>query len=294
MNRLTHCDLVLEGGGAKGCAHAGGLAAFEDAGVDVERVAGTSAGAIVAAAVACGHSSSSVRGLLMDTDFARFKDWRALRMTYDVLTHGGIYKGERFLAWMQEVTGDKYLGDVPLLRVYAFDLDSDEPIELSYRTHPDLSVAMAVRASMSIPLAFRPVQIGERLSVVDGGLARNYPIDTFDVASGVVPRWPTIGFLLDEPANRRQRKCNLPRGIEIALKAINAAGRHQHKILTRHNEFRTVRIPTQEVGAMDFDLTREQKLRLFDNGYRATRDYLRMWQETGGFVGYLQAFRAAV
>ena len=292
-NRLTRCDLVLEGGGAKGGAHAGALAAIEEAGVEIANVAGTSAGAIVASALACGYTASGIRGLLMDTDFSDFKDWRFGRVTWDVLHHGGIYRGEKFVAWMSDVTHRKLMIDVPRLRVYAYDIERDEPVEISATTYPGLPIANAVRASMSIPLAFRPVRIGERL-LVDGGLARNYPIDAFDAPADMTPRWPTIGLLLDESRVERVKRkiCDMPLGLVIALRSINAAGRHYDKVLSRHNEFRSIRIPTGDVDAMDFDLSRAKKLELFDSGYKAARDYLKMWEQTGGFDAYVKTFRA--
>ncbi len=51
---------VFQGGGAKGYAHLGALSAAEDRGIEFERVAGTSAGAIVASLVACGYTSQEL------------------------------------------------------------------------------------------------------------------------------------------------------------------------------------------------------------------------------------------
>src|SRR5204862_7250124 len=64
-----------------------------------------------------------------------------------------------------------------------------------------LSVALAVRMSMSIPLFVEPVKSGGHL-IVDGGLLSNFPVWLVD-SQGRRPRWPTFGLLLVEPEPRK-------------------------------------------------------------------------------------------
>ena len=65
---------MLEGGGVKGSALVGAVAAIEDAGYTFHRVAGTSAGALVAAMVAANIPASRMHERLMDYDYTRFRD----------------------------------------------------------------------------------------------------------------------------------------------------------------------------------------------------------------------------
>src|SRR5919201_224514 len=69
-------DGVFSGGGVKGIAFSGAIQAAEEAGYDEwVRLAGTSAGAIAAAALAVGYDAAGIRALLKDTDYQRLADY---------------------------------------------------------------------------------------------------------------------------------------------------------------------------------------------------------------------------
>src|SRR5918993_2240885 len=67
-------DLVLEGGGVKGIGLVGAISVLEAAGYRFERVAGTSAGAIVGALVAAGMTSAEMFDVMTELDYRRFRD----------------------------------------------------------------------------------------------------------------------------------------------------------------------------------------------------------------------------
>ena len=65
-------DGVFEGGGVRGIAHVGAICALAEKGYEWERVAGTSAGAIIAALVAAGYSCSELKTIITDIDYNKF------------------------------------------------------------------------------------------------------------------------------------------------------------------------------------------------------------------------------
>jgi NTE family protein len=69
-------NLVFEGGGVKGVAYGGSLEALDQEGVldEIEKVAGTSAGAITATMVALGYSANYIKNEMLNLDFKTFKD----------------------------------------------------------------------------------------------------------------------------------------------------------------------------------------------------------------------------
>ncbi|MBL1735767.1 hypothetical protein ELE00_32960, partial [Klebsiella pneumoniae] len=69
---FSYCWGVFDGGGVRGAAHAGAYYAARNAGISFERVAGTSAGSIVAALIAAGGSPDFIKNLLIETDFESF------------------------------------------------------------------------------------------------------------------------------------------------------------------------------------------------------------------------------
>ena len=73
MTEHEKCDLVLEGGGVKGIALVGALSVLEEAGYRFERVAGTSAGAIVGSLVAAGIPAADLVDILKGLDYRRYR-----------------------------------------------------------------------------------------------------------------------------------------------------------------------------------------------------------------------------
>jgi len=71
---MPRCDAVFEGGGVKGIGLVGAVAVTEDMGYEFCNVAGTSAGAIVAALVAAGYRASELRDIIRSLDYTQFKD----------------------------------------------------------------------------------------------------------------------------------------------------------------------------------------------------------------------------
>jgi len=208
-------NLVMEGGGIRGIAYGGALLALEQAGVlaGIERVGGTSAGAIQAALLAVGYSAEEIIAVVNATPVQRLNDGRFIFFggSHRLLKQYGWYRGDQFTAYLAELVAHKtQRPDLTLGELHALarqqpgrfrdlyttgtNLSTQRAQVFSYETHPALRVADAVRISMSIPLYFRAVLLdaqgavvtgrpapGQAVQVlVDGGLLANYPIDLFD------------------------------------------------------------------------------------------------------------------
>lgn len=222
-------DLVLEGGGVLGIAHVGAVSRLEDEGYSFERVAGTSAGAIVGSLVAAGMPSAQLREIMGKLDYPSFRDKGLLDRVplvgpgLSALFENGIYEGERLREWLgnlladlgRETFGDLHRDDDDTgaaraierrykLVVMAADVTRGELVRLPwdyderYGLDPDRQLVVdAVRASMSIPLFYEPVKLepahGPASTLVDGGLLSNFPIEILDRTDLERPRWPTFG-----------------------------------------------------------------------------------------------------
>ncbi|UYZ62480.1 patatin-like phospholipase family protein [Hymenobacter weizhouensis] len=205
-------NLVMEGGGIRGIAYGGALLELEQRGVlaGIERVGGTSAGAIQAALLAVGYSAQEIIEVVNRTPVQRLNDGRYLFVGGGtrLLRQYGWYRGDQFTRYLSELVARKTgnpnltLGQLHQLAtqgrgrdlyVTGTNLTTQRVQVFSHETHPDLRVADAVRISMSIPLYFRAVLLDEQGHVVhkpapgqavqvlvDGGLLANYPIDLFD------------------------------------------------------------------------------------------------------------------
>lgn len=93
-------DLVLEGGGVKGVGLVGALSVLAEHGYGFQRVAGTSAGAVVGALIAAGMPPQRVRAAMEAVDFRRFRDRDLLGKVplagpvLSLALERGLYEGE--------------------------------------------------------------------------------------------------------------------------------------------------------------------------------------------------------
>ena len=155
--------LALGGGAARGFAHIGVIQVFEEQGIKVDLVAGTSAGSLVAALYASGKSGSEMAKLAENMDEGAITDW--------AFPTRGLIRGEALARYVREKTGHKLIEQMVMpLGIVATDLDSGEAV-LFQRG----DVGAAVRASSAVPAVFQPVKIGTR-EYVDGGLASPVPV----------------------------------------------------------------------------------------------------------------------
>lgn len=190
--------LALGGGGARGIAHISVLRTLEELKVPIDCIAGTSMGSLVGALYASGMSVDEIEQLVRTIDWEQiFNDkldrpeqtYRRKRDDDLVLSQPGIgvgaggvrvaaglLGGERimltFAGLIEPVAAIDDFDHLPIpYRAVAADINTGEAVELR---RGDLALAM--RASMSIPGAFPPVPIEGRL-LVDGGVAANLPVD---------------------------------------------------------------------------------------------------------------------
>jgi NTE family protein len=226
---LEPADLVLQGGGVKGIALAGAVEVLLRR-YEVRRVAGTSAGAVLAALLAARYTGDEVREAMQSLPYAKVPDSKipvpVLGPLAALVTADGLYQGDVIERWVADRLAEKGVhtfADLPLpedpkadrglytddrayrLVVTATDITRGRGLRLpwDYRDAFGLepaeqSVARAVRMSLSIPLFFVPCRLtdartGTTSRIVDGGVMTNFPVELFDRQDGQRPRWPTFG-----------------------------------------------------------------------------------------------------
>jgi NTE family protein len=156
--------LALGGGAARGFAHIGVIKALEAHGIHPSLVAGTSAGAVVAALYASGMSGLQMNRAALKLDEASISDWAM------PFRSRGLIKGVALENYLNTTLHDRKIEQLKIpLGIVATDLRTGEPI-LFQRGN----TGQAVRASCSIPSLFEPVVIGDH-EYVDGGLVSPVP-----------------------------------------------------------------------------------------------------------------------
>ena len=285
-------NLVFKGGGVLGIAYTGAIEAFEEKKIltHVKRVAGTSAGAIVATLLSLRYSAEEIKTLINQTDFKSFEDGAVVLDAIHVINKYGFYKGDVFLNVMKsQIEGkglnanatfqdfeDKGCRD---LHIFASDLNIKGLKEFSVQKTPNVVVAEAVRASMSIPLFFRawtfPNNNPDDHVYVDGGIIYNYPLTIFDVDGVQNPK--TVGmFLADLEQRTPPSKLEIGNFFKYAtslVETILSAQAIDFEIDSTQKK-RTIMIDNLGISATDFKLTEAQKQALFESGKKHAMEFL--------------------
>lgn len=238
--------LVLSGGGAKGMTHIGIIRALEENGIPIDYITGTSMGAIIGSLYAMGYSPDEMEDLLRSPDFKRwytgvvepryayyfkqdlptpeffnlrfslnFRDSVRTKPRFNVPTSmvNPIQMNLAFVGLYGQATaacgGDFDDLFVPF-RCVASDVYNKRPVVLRQGDLGD-----AVRASMSFPFVFKPIEMDSVL-VYDGGIYNNFPTDVMrddfhpDVIIGSVvagnPKKPKEGNLMSQLENMIMQK----------------------------------------------------------------------------------------
>jgi predicted acylesterase/phospholipase RssA len=310
---------VFQGGGCRAVAHAGAYQAATRCGVRFSEVAGTSAGAIVAALIGAGADSDFVLRKLSDMDFRKFmappesgavpeapSNWllkvlplRLIARFYSpakVAYYGGCYSSLEIELWVDDLLSEllpsvsrpvKFRDLVISTKIVTTDLGAAAAKIWGSEETPNESVALAVRASCSIPGFFQPVVIGASRHV-DGGLLSNLPAFVFAAPAAS----PSLGgrilaFSLVD-AFDPPRSWSLENSAKRLINTVvdGAVGVQMMTVGSAN----VVHIDTAGILATDFDKIDPPTIkRLVDNGWRKTVDFIsNEGVLINGFQGYSQ------
>lgn len=195
VKKRPKIGLVLSGGGAKGFAHVGVLKVIEELGIPIDYITGTSMGSIIGGFYSMGYSAAEIEKMISQ------QDWDIVLSDYVHREHIPLYDRDEY---------DRYAFSFPIkekgvslpegivhghnvlkvfckyaLKFHATDDFNDLPIPFACVGSDIVKgeefimdegfLPMAMKASMSIPTLFTPVDIGGRM-LVDGGMINNFPV----------------------------------------------------------------------------------------------------------------------
>lgn len=254
--------VALSGSGTKASAHVGALQAVIDAGFSIKELCGTSGGALVGALFACGMSVADLRALAMTMDWAPLMSGSI----WSILTGKGYSSGAALLNFMMDKTGGKTFADLDVeLTIVSSDISNEVPYLFSKSLTPSTSVALAGRASASIPIFFRPVVIGSAV-LADGGLVSNCPVDELTIDS--IPR---LGIELagkNSPLIPGKYGINklAPHLIDLMIQSTEDA----HITIGKMSGATVAQVPCGWASPLDRKMPLALRQELYDAGYAAT------------------------
>lgn len=295
-------DGVFSGGGIKGLAFAGALQAAAEAGFDEwVQLAGTSAGAITAMALAVGYDPKGLRDQLENFDFGSIADYGVLHEAEIPINlerlHGATH-GKVLHDWIARMLANaprpaKKFGDLKpgQLQVVGVDLahsrmvvfPEDVVLYVDEHGHPlvpdEFPIADAVRISAGFPYFFPPLTLRDAHThepgvLVDGGVASPFPVFLFDQPQ---PQHPTWGFRLFGGNAPEQASYTAIDGllwpIDMLKAIVDTSTNALDKLEMKAFRPRTISIPTGDIATLDFALTPAQKTELYDHGYNAAKSF---------------------
>jgi predicted acylesterase/phospholipase RssA/CRP-like cAMP-binding protein len=267
--------LVLSGGGARGLAHVGVIAAIVEAGIPIDYVCGTSMGAIFGAALALGLDVATLRAELSELFGRPFA-------LYDLtLPISSLLAGKKLNRVLQRQLGDANIEDLWL----PFFCISTDLARAKMVVHERGCLWKSVRASCSIPGIFPPLPM-DGGALVDGGLVDNLPLDllldrcagpviavdvfpygdpSFERPSGAIARWLRAlrTRIRGEPAS--------PPLFDILVRSTLVGSKvRQQRAMARAEHILYLEPPVASFGALQWRAHRA----LFDAGYRCAKEEL--------------------
>ena len=276
--------LVLSGGAARGLAHIGVLKALEEQGIRIDAIAGTSMGAVVGGLYASGYKVDELEKLALSIDwqaalsdappredvpFRRKQDDRdfLVKQKLSFRDDGslglplGVIQGQNLALLLESLlahTSDtRDFDKLPIpFRAVTTDIANGEKVVFRKGHLPQV-----IRASMSIPAVFAPVELDGRL-LVDGGMTDNIPLDVAR-EMGV-----DIAIVVDIGTPLRNRK-QLTTVVDVLNQSITLMTRRnsEEQLATLHANDVLIQPALAAFGVTDFGKAQE----MIDAGYRATR-----------------------
>jgi NTE family protein len=309
--------------------------------------AGAIAAALIAGISRAGRDMRMLKGYLDDLDFTRFMPEGQIHRVLDhlgkvgkgaadvgiLIEHPGLYSGDYLAEWLGPILDDLDVAtfaklkiteqddpgsDLPLARRYGLlvhtsDVTRQQLVRLPWDYDrygwgaDERSVVEAVRASMSIPLFFKPVTFTTKdatveipragsgtlavhydagqVTWVDGGMLRNFPIDAFDRTDGAPARWPTIGVKLSSLTQNYPATTACDSAIDVMEACVHTMMSEWDTANAEPSTAaRTIFVDNGGIKTTQFHLGDGDKRTLFLNGVRAATEFVIATANLGGVL----------
>lgn len=275
--------IIFGGGGIRGITYCGAYKALLENNIKSTGFAGSSIGAVFASLIAVGYNYDEVYEILSNTGFEMFID-----INVGFKKELALSKGNIFLDWMRDNIEKKFYkekyqkGKMESVRfsdmkenlvIYSVDLINLKFKEFSKFETPDFEIAAAVRASVSMPGLFTPMEYDDNL-LVDGDLLKSTPLWRLsNTIKNLDER--IIEFRLEDNETPKV-VCN---SIEYINRVYNAicgfATDYIVDLYKEKDKFDYIKINTQDVSVVDFLIPKDKKKELSLIGYNTTNNYFK-------------------
>lgn len=268
-------NIVFSGGGIFGFSICGALKALEEYKLmdTITTYSGTSAGSIIACLLVLGYNSKEIETLIFGINFDTMRDITTENILSFFETYG-VDSGNRMLNVFEIIIKAKtnnpkitfkqlfQLTNKKLI-IAATNLSKKEVRYFNHQTTPNMSISLAVRISISIPILFTPVKYENDL-YIDGCILDNFPIHLFTNDNH------TLGIRLN--SSRNNNISNIEEYITTIIYTFTSKF-ESLKNKDFENRIITINIP-EKITQLQFDINDDNKRLLIEVGYQQTIDYI--------------------
>lgn len=273
--------IIASGGGSKAIAYIGVIKKLEEMVeekkilLNLKELCGVSAGSIIGLLYLLGYTYKELEEEVINKRFEQLKD---IRIT-NFFTNYGIDSGKNIVDWIEKLVVNKgFDKNITFKEFYekigkkfvviATNLNKYRYSIFDYEKTPDVKIIKAVRMSISIPFYFTCEKFNNDIHV-DGALIDNYPIKLYKNNLNNVLGFKIINYgELDE--HEVEYKIN---SIDTFIyNVIYCFVVQKEKETTLNNEYKkcTIYIYTNDKNAVNFAMTKEEKLKMINTGYEAS------------------------
>lgn len=273
--------LLFSGGGIRVVSYLGVLQVLSECNIlhHIQEFCGVSAGGLVALMLALGYKLSIIERFCFEYNFGNVRSVEP-ENPFTILETFGIDTGENLEALIHKILHHKGFqptatfqdlqisGRVKQFRVWASDIQLLKPIEFSAKLTPHISVAFALRASMTIPMYFVPLKHPETDTfLVDGGVFDNYPMSYLTHQE----TQETLGVAFEHSST--------PIHIKDLAEFIGSIASGYYKpsyqaLLQQHKD-RTILLPCAEFSSLHFEASLEERQMLVTIGRQASEEFFK-------------------
>ena len=264
---MCYDTLCLSGGGVAGLDIIGSLKYLVDNNIiklnDIKTFIGTSVGTLINIVLIIGYKINTIIKILYKLDFSK------ISVDFDIdnfFDNYGIDNGSKIISMIQTLLFNKlgvyditfkelYKRTNKILKILVVNYSKKREEVLSYENNPDMSIILALRMSMSIPLIFYPVKYKNNF-YIDGGMLNNFPFNHCNTKK-------TIGICIDSTINEN------PDSILDYIKGLFTILQKAVTFNHFNNENIIVIETDAEIG--QFGINKELKYKYIKNGYKKTK-----------------------
>lgn len=287
-------NLVIAGGGVKAYSAIGAIRYLERD-MKFDRIAGVSAGSIIATLLAVGCDSYSIQSLYDEADLSKYVlKYKSILTYMKIISRNGIYDISEF----RDSTIHKLLseacnnGDITFSEIYerygkvlvisGSCINMRETHYYHYISNPDMKVKQAIAISCCVPFLFTPVS-WKSDTLVDGGLIENYPLYIFNdnnipnskiepvVDNGLKLNNDTIGIKFSDTYSDNKSDTFIK---FIKCLVLTMLTNNEKKYIRPDYFEKTISIDTGDIESVsNLNLNLDDKNKLLDAGYKAASLY---------------------